>query len=211
MGKRKRPRDRKPSLRLEWVRAGDLKHHPRNWRRHGEGQKAAMRSILGRVGWANALLFNEKTGRLVDGHMRSELADPEQLVPVLVGSWTEPQELTILASRDPIAAMAQIDGKALQGLLSRIEENDPAIQALLETVEGPAMREIARTGDVAARKRKAADEEPEGPAEPSVQGPSEPKVGAAFTVMIRCRDAKDQESVLSRCQAEGVKAKAVTV
>src|SRR5687768_15883502 len=66
-------------LRLEYVQAGTLTPNPSNWRKHPQRQLDALRQALGDddVGWAGALLFNERTGRLVDGHGRLEVTDPE--------------------------------------------------------------------------------------------------------------------------------------
>jgi len=107
------------SLRLEWIEAGSLSPNPMNWRRHPEAQKQALRSVLAdpEIGWAGALLFNERTGRLIDGHARKEVSDPNALVPVLVGSWSEEAERKILATLDPISAMAEADAAILKQLL----------------------------------------------------------------------------------------------
>ncbi|GAH31909.1 unnamed protein product, partial [marine sediment metagenome] len=59
----------KAPLRLEMVRAGDLKDNPANWRRHPPGQLSALRNLIAdpEVGWASPLLYNERTKRLIDG------------------------------------------------------------------------------------------------------------------------------------------------
>src|SRR3990172_1303597 len=87
-------------LRLEWRRASELTENPQNWRRHPRQQTVALETALREVGWAGALLYNEVTGRLIDGHLRREVAGDAE-VPVLIGSWTEEQERLILASLDP--------------------------------------------------------------------------------------------------------------
>ena len=53
-------------VELRMVRAGDLLPDPRNWRRHPQAQRDALRSMLGRVGNADGLM-------LVDGHLRADL------------------------------------------------------------------------------------------------------------------------------------------
>lgn len=110
-------------LRLEWVQAGSLSPNPRNWRRHPEPQVAALRGLLAdpEVGWAGALLFNECTGRLIDGHARQKIVDPTTPVPVLVGSWSEAAEKRILLTLDPIAGMALADLDQLEELLREVE------------------------------------------------------------------------------------------
>jgi hypothetical protein len=47
-------RDRVKELRR--VRASELLPNPRNWRIHGREQAAALRGLLGEIGYADALL-----------------------------------------------------------------------------------------------------------------------------------------------------------
>src|SRR5262245_34156906 len=91
-------------LRLEWVVAVSLTANPKNWRRHPETKLAAIKGLIAdpEVGWAGALLFNERTGRLIDGHARQKVVDPKAVVPVLIGSWSEEAEKRILLTLDPI-------------------------------------------------------------------------------------------------------------
>jgi hypothetical protein len=79
---RGRMRDR--VVELLRVRAGDLAPNPRNWRRHPERQRAALRGLLRQIGYADALLARREGDSLalIDGHLRQSL-DPEQIVPVL--------------------------------------------------------------------------------------------------------------------------------
>jgi hypothetical protein len=123
----------KPPLRLEWWEAGKLRPNRRNWRRHRPAQADALRGVLEQVGWAGALLYNERTGRLIDGHLRREVAEGEQ-VPVLVGDWDEKQERTILATLDPIGAMAGADAEVLSGLIEsvRAHNGSDAVSRLLD-------------------------------------------------------------------------------
>lgn len=122
-----------PPLRLEYRDPATLAANPANWRRHPPAQAAALKAALGEVGWAGALLYNETTGRLIDGHLRQTVASGEQ-VPVLVGSWTEEQERLILATLDPLAAMAQADGDALIALLGSLDVQDRALADMLEAL-----------------------------------------------------------------------------
>ncbi len=121
------------TLRLEWRNASDLKSHPSNWRRHPPAQQRALQDVLAEVGWAGALLFNERTGRLIDGHLRAQVAKGQK-VPVLVGEWTEEQERKILATLDPLAAMAQPDQDALLKLLESVQFESADVNAMLEAL-----------------------------------------------------------------------------
>lgn len=90
--------------------------------------------MIREVGWAGALLYNEATGRLIDGHARKKL--PADLavdgkVPVLVGEWSEDQERLILATLDPLGAMAEADADALADLMRGLDFEDRSVTDLL--------------------------------------------------------------------------------
>jgi hypothetical protein len=120
-------------LRLEWIEAGTLTENPMNWRRHSQEQLQSLRELLDdpEVGWAGACLYNERTGRLVDGHARREVVDPKTPVPVLVGNWTEEAEAKILATLDPVGAMATGDPAAYQALLDHVQADGLWVRDLL--------------------------------------------------------------------------------
>ena len=83
------------------------------------------------VGWAGACLFNERTGRLVDGHARRKVVDPKTPVPVLVGNWTEAAEAKILATLDPVGTMATGDAAAYDALIAQVEADGLWVRDLL--------------------------------------------------------------------------------
>ena len=122
-----------PPLRLEWRSPAELAENPANWRRHPANQIAALTDAVAEVGWAGACLYNERTGRLIDGHARRKVALEQgaEKVPVLVGDWTEAQEAKILATLDPLAAMAEVDGAALDALLRDVQTGSEALGAML--------------------------------------------------------------------------------
>src|SRR3972149_12127054 len=121
----------KPALRLEWWEPVRLREHPENWRLHDEEQEAPLRAALDEVGWAGALLYNERTKRLIDGHLRQRVADRGEKVPVLVGDWDEEQERLILVALDPLAELAGTDAEALHRLLRQVRPEHEALDALL--------------------------------------------------------------------------------
>jgi len=112
-------RDRVVELRR--VPAAELRANPKNWRRHPQGQVRALTSVLQQVGYADALLARETPEglELIDGHLRAEIT-PEQEVPVLVLDVDQEEADLILATLDPLAAMAEADGEALEALLSSV-------------------------------------------------------------------------------------------
>jgi len=160
------PKAKQPnSLRLEWIEAGSLTPNPMNWRRHPPEQTAALKEMIGdvQIGWAGALLYNERTKRLIDGHARREVVPPETPVPVLVGNWSEEAEQKILATLDPLASMAIPDVAALSELLELVDFDSESLQALEQTLhEQITEARRAMANDV----ETVQDDVPEPPPEP---------------------------------------------
>ena len=104
---------------LRFVKASELAPDPRNPRRHPAAQRAALQAMLSDVGIADAVIARETSGGLVliDGHLRAGL-DPEQLLPVLVTDLDEAEAGKVLATLDPLAAMADVDNDALARLIA---------------------------------------------------------------------------------------------
>ena len=103
-----------------------LKPNPRNWRGHTSAQSAALREILSTVGWVTDVIVNKTTGNLIDGHLRVETAikNHEKSIPVKYVELTEDEERMVLATFDPIAAMAEADEKLLQELVNSIPPDE---------------------------------------------------------------------------------------
>lgn len=122
-------------LRLEWRSPSELADNPKNWREHPEAQTAALEAVVSEVGWAGAMLFNERTGRLIDGHARKRLPAEclvDGKVPVLIGDWSEADERKILLTLDPLAAMAEANKQALGELMAGLETDSEAVQKMME-------------------------------------------------------------------------------
>lgn len=118
-------------LRLEYRCAAELAENPANWRKHPKAQLDALRDVIADVGWAGVVLFNETTGRLIDGHARKEIAGSD-MVPVLIGAWSEAQERQILSTLDPLAAMAVADKERLDALLRTVQTGSESVAKMLE-------------------------------------------------------------------------------
>lgn len=121
-------------LGLEYVNAGDLTAHPGNWRDHPKAQVAALKGVLAEVGIAGALLAyrSERQGGalvVIDGHLRKDAAP--QKWPVLILDVDDAEADYLLATHDPLAAMATADAGALDALLSSVQSGDAAVQAML--------------------------------------------------------------------------------
>lgn len=119
---------------LRRVPAGTLRPHPLNWRTHPKAQAAALRGLLAEVGFASALLARELPDgslELIDGHLRADVA-ADAMVPVLVVDVDEAGAAKLLATLDPLAAMAGADRGKLDDLLRGVQTGDEAIAALIE-------------------------------------------------------------------------------
>lgn len=126
-------------LRLEWLEPDQLAEHPKNWKTHPDSQVAGLSAVVRKVGWAGALLYNERTHRLIDGHARRKLGAElcvDGKVPVLVGSWSEDDEGLILATLDPLGAMAETNDEDYQALLATLESDQDGLNDLLERLLG---------------------------------------------------------------------------
>ena len=86
--------------------------------------------------------------KLIDGHLRQSL-DPDQEIPVLVLDVTPKEADKLLATLDPLAAMAETNREAAASLLQSIDCNNAELSSLLadigrrtravmETIEKPA-------------------------------------------------------------------------
>jgi len=116
------------------VASGELVPNPRNWRSHPQEQQRALAGALGEVGWVAEVLVNRTTGHVVDGHLRIELAlaRHEPTVPVTYVELSEDEERLVLASLDPLAAMATAEQEQLAALLAGLDPADDALRALLD-------------------------------------------------------------------------------
>jgi len=69
----------------------DLTANPQNWRKHPRAQGQALAGMLAEVGVVQGVVFNRRTERLVDGHLRVELARKQGVatLPVTVVDLSE--------------------------------------------------------------------------------------------------------------------------
>ena len=151
-------RDRIKELRR--VKASELIPNPKNWRTHPIAQQDALKGILAEVGFAGAVLARELddgTLMLIDGHMRAE-ATTDQEIPVLILDVDEAESDKLLATFDPIAAMAESDAHALDALLRNVDTGSEALQKMLT--------ELADGAGLYQDKEVVEDEVPEPPVDP---------------------------------------------
>lgn len=126
-------RDRIKELRR--VKASELIPNPKNWRVHPVAQQEGLRTMLAKVGYADAVIVRETSAglMLVDGHMRAEVT-PDVEVPVLVTDLTEAEADEVLATLDPISQMATPDVDALKALIEGLDKGNEQLNTLLEDI-----------------------------------------------------------------------------
>ena len=125
---------------LRHVPASDLRPNPKNWRTHPTAQRDALRGILAEVGMADAVLARELEDgslMLIDGHLRAETA-ADSTVPVLVLDVNEAEADKLLATLDPLAAMADSDASKLDELLRNVDTGSEALQRMLASTAAQA-------------------------------------------------------------------------
>jgi DNA modification methylase len=107
--------------------------NPRNWRSHPKAQRDALREVLDTVGYVAQVIVNQRTGHLVDGHLRVEeaLSHGQPTIPVLYVDLSEQEERLVLASLDPLAAMATTDEAKLRELLAEVSVDSEALAGML--------------------------------------------------------------------------------
>jgi hypothetical protein len=143
------------------VKSSELIPNPKNWRTHPIAQQDALKGILAEVGFAGAVLARELDDgslMLIDGHMRAETTSNQE-IPVLVLDVTEAESDKLLATFDPIAALAESDAAALDSLLRNVDTGSEALQKMLADLAEDA-------GLYLDDKEVVEDEVPEPPVDP---------------------------------------------
>ncbi len=110
--------------------------NPRNWRIHPLSQQNALKGVLEEVGWVQEVIINKNTGHLVDGHLRCQLAAREgaTTIPVKYVDLTEEEEILVLSTLDPIAAMAATDKQKLDELFADIQSDNENVNKMLDEI-----------------------------------------------------------------------------
>lgn len=172
----------RPALRLEWRTPAELADNPANWRVHPDAQIAALTDVVAEVDWAGACLYNERTKRLIDGHARKKIAVEQGVkrVPVLVGSWSKEQEAKILATLDPLSAMATADADKLNALLESVQTDSEPLTRLLE--------KLAKAN----------------PINDGSAGDQSGDLDEKFHILVECRTERQQATLLKRFAKEGL-------
>lgn len=160
--------------------------NPLNWRIHPEEQQRALSGVLDEVGWVTRVIVNQRTGHLVDGHLRVILAmrKNEKSVPVTYVDLSESEEAKVLATLDPLSAMAKTDKEKLDELLREVSTGDDGLQEMLS---------------------KLAEEEG------LVPPMNEANYQESFNVLVVCQGEQQQADLFERLTGEGYECLKVSV
>lgn len=112
-------------------------YNPDNWRHHPQIQRDALEDALDSIGVLQPVLFNRLSGKVIDGHLRIELAilKGQPLIPVNYVELTDDEEALALATLDAITEQAEPIPDKLAALLARTREmtaDRPGLGAMLE-------------------------------------------------------------------------------
>jgi len=118
----------------------ELLANPLNWRVHPKHQQDALKGVIEEVGFVSPVLVQAGTDVVVDGHMRVTLAlrDNIATIPVTYLDLTDVEVNTILATFDPISALAATDAAQLEALLRDVSTSDAAVMQMLADLASDA-------------------------------------------------------------------------
>jgi ParB-like chromosome segregation protein Spo0J len=128
----------------------------RNWRTHPHEQKQALAGVLEEIGVVQNIIVNKRSGRLVDGHLRLDLAlkHGQPTIAVTYVDLSDEEEAAILATIDPLSALAGADHDKLGDLLGRFSFESDAVNEMLNNL-------YAGTGELEDELDTVGDPEPE--------------------------------------------------
>lgn len=163
--------------------------NPRNFRIHPKNQQDALSGVLNEIGWIQSVIVNQRTGFVIDGHLRVALAisHNELEIPVVYVDLSDEEEALALASIDPISAMADTDKALLDDLLRDVSSADAGVMAMLS--------------DLAEKNGLVKDAT-------DVTGTVD-DITEKWSVLIECDDEQQQRDLLERFDAEGLTCRAL--
>jgi hypothetical protein len=98
----------------------------KNWRIHPKAQQDALEGALRKVGIVQNVVVNERSGKMIDGHLRAQMAisSGQPTVPITYVNLSDEEEALILATIDPVTGLAGTDQGLLDSLITDIRLSD---------------------------------------------------------------------------------------
>ena len=105
---------------------GELLANEKNWRTHPQAQQDALEGALRTVGVVQNIIVNERSGKLLDGHLRVEMAirSGQPTVPITFVDLSDEEEALILATIDLVTGLAGTNQELLDSLITDIRLSD---------------------------------------------------------------------------------------
>jgi hypothetical protein len=124
--------------------------NPFNFRVHSREQEKALAGVLETVGVVQNVIVNTTTSHVLDGHLRISLAISagQPAVPITYVELSEEEEKLVLATLDPISAMAGRDDEIFKDLVGDMDE----VFKDLVAATGQAVPESSGGGAAGAEK-----------------------------------------------------------
>lgn len=93
------------------VAPSTLVPNEKNPRRHSTRQRRALLSAIETVGVIQDMIVSKRSGKLLDGHLRLELAlaEKQESIPVKYVDVDEHEEALVMATFDPVGRLALLD------------------------------------------------------------------------------------------------------
>ena len=129
--------------------------NPFNFRVHNALQEKALGGVLREVGIVQNVLVNSTTqGHMIDGHLRTAMAisNSQQKIPITYVELSEAEEKVVLATFDPLSAMAGKDEDIFKTL---VDGMDDAFKALVSATGEDTPEHWEDTGRRRARAASA--------------------------------------------------------
>lgn len=107
-----------------------------NIRIHPRFQREALSEVMQQLGWIQRVIVNRRTGRLIDGHLRVELAlaNEQGSVPVTYVDLSEEEERLAIATYDPLGEYARYEKDRVRELMDTLDARGAATTKMLSDV-----------------------------------------------------------------------------
>jgi hypothetical protein len=172
------------------IPADQIQPNPKNWRTHPDDQRDALKGVLSEVGMADAVLVRELEDgglMLIDGHLRVEEMG-SSVVPVLILDVDENEADKLLATHDPLGAMAGIDSERLEDCLRNIDTGSHALSEMLS--------QLAEEGGLIPKDEKTQDDQA--------------AIKSGFEIVVSLDNETAQQDLFERLDGEGYKCRVLT-
>lgn len=130
-----------------------------NFKVHSAMQGRSLEEAIGEVGYLRSVTVNKRTGHLVDGHLRVELALKRGVKTIAVEyvDLTEREERAALAALDPIAKLAGEDQDKLGSLIKALGNDAKEIRSIAEALVEDAGPDESEPDEEQVTFRRGAD------------------------------------------------------